>query len=303
MKKENWPELFFEKGKETYQTIHLWSQIVGKIRLVKMPWINHSWHVTLYVTPVGFTTGDIASNGRHFQINLDFLNHQLEIITSLNEAKKFDLFSLSVSACYRNILATLKEMEIEVKLHPVPNELVDPTPFDKDDRNTYNSEIATALHLALLRSHEVFTQFRAAFIGKCSPVHFFWGSFDLAVSRFSGRTAPAHPGGVPNLPDWVTREAYSHEVCSCGFWPGSDALPEAAFYSYIYPEPEGYDTSQVKPKSAYYHKDIREFILPYEEVRQSSNPQQTLLDFLNSTYGVAADLARWDRKNLERIRS
>jgi len=295
-----WPELSFEEGKETYQTIHLWTQIVGKIKLAKMPWINHSWHVALMVTPVGLTTGDLPSNGKHFQIDIDFLNHQLEIITSQNEVRKFNLMSLSVGAFYRNILASLKELGIEVKINPTPNEMEDPTPLDKDERNSYVPEIATALHDTLLRSNEVFTQFRAGFIGKCSPVHFFWGSFDLAVSRFSGRKAPPHPGGIPNFPDWVARDAYSHEVSSCGFWPGNEAVPFAAFYSYIYPEPQGFKSATIKPENAYYHKDLGEFILPYKEVQQASDPSQKLLDFLNTTYTAAADSAHWDRENLER---
>jgi len=296
-----WPELSFEKGKETYQTIHLWTQILGKIKLAKMPWINHSWHVTLLVTPFGLTTGELWSNGKHFQINLNFLNHQLEISTSQNEIRKIDLLTLSVSSCYRNILTILNELGIEAKINPVPNELVNPIRLDKDERSAYDPVIATALHRALLLSNEVFTKFRAGFIGKCSPVHFFWGSFDLAVSRFSGRRAPQHPGGVPNLPDWVAREAYSHEVSSCGFWPGNEALPFAAFYSYIYLEPEGFKSAIIKPKSAYYHSDFGEFILPYKDVQLQSNPSETLMDFLNSTYTQAAELAHWNRADLERL--
>lgn len=299
MIKEIWPELSYDKGKETYETIHLWSQIVGKVKLKKMPWINHSWHVTLSVTPFGLTTGDLASDGKHFQINIDFLNHRLEIITNQNEVKRFDLSALSVSDCYRNILESLTEMNIEVSINPLPNELENPILFNKDDRNTYNPAIASALHLALLNTNKVFTEFRAGFKGKSSPVHFFWGSFDLAVSRFSGRKAPPHPGGIPNLPDWITREAYSHEVFSCGFWPGSDAFPEAAFYSYIYPEPEGFNTATVKPESAYYHKDLKEFILPYKKIYQINNLSELLMNFLKSTYDAAADLADWDKKNFE----
>jgi hypothetical protein len=299
MTKEIWPELSYDKGKETYETIHLWSQIVGKVKLTKMPWINHSWHVTLAVTPLGLTTGDLYSNGKHFQISIDFLNHQLEITTSKNEVKKFDLSSLSVKGCYKNILESLAEMNIEVSINPLPNEVENPILFNEDDRDTYDPEIASALHLALLNSNKVFTEYRAGFKGKCSPVHFFWGSFDLAVSRFSGRKAPPHPGGIPNLPDWIAREAYSHEVCSCGFWPGSIALPEAAFYTYIYPEPEEYNTATVSPESAYYHKDLKEFILPYNKIYKTGNTSELLLDFLQSTYNAAADLANWDKKSLE----
>lgn len=302
MNNRNWPELSYDKGKETYHTLHLWSQVVGKIKLAMMPWINHSWHVALMITPSGLTTGDLPSNEKHFQINLDFLNHQLVIKTSQNEVLKFDLLSLSVREFYNSILSSLKEVGFEIKINPLPNEMENPTPFDKNDHNTYKPEIASALHLALLKSNEVFNTFRAGYIGKCSPVHFFWGSFDLAVSRFSGRKAPKHPGGIPNLPDWIAQEAYSHEVCSCGFWPGSEALPEAAFYTYIYPEPEGYKTAKVNSKAAYYHQGLGEFVLPYSEVYQSENPTESLLDFLQSTYDAAADLAGWDRRNLENKR-
>lgn len=300
MHKELWPELSFNKHKETYHTIHLWTQIAGKIKLTTMPWINHSWHVTLLVTSSGLTTGALFSNGKYFQINFNFLKHQMEILTSEKEVKVFSLLSLSVAACYRNILETLKKLGIDVKITSMPNEMENPTPFFKDEHSTYLPEAASSLHIALLNAYEVFTQFRAEFTGKCSPVHFFWGSFDLAVSRFSGRTAPPHPGGIPYLPDWVAREAYSHEVSSAGFWPGNDALPEAAFYSYIYPETQGFSTAGVKPGPAYYHNDLREFILHYEDVRQARSPSQTLLDFLHITYQHAADLARWDRKNLEK---
>lgn len=300
MDNKNWPELSYAKGRETYQTLHLWSQIVGKIKLATMPWINHSWHITLMVTPSGLTTGTLFSNGKYFQIEFNFLKHQLQIMTSKNEERTFDLKSLSVGDCYRNVLSALENLGIEVEINPVPNELENPTPLDKDERSSFEPEAANALHLALLHANDVFTRFRARFTGKCSPVHFFWGSFDLAVTRFSGREAPPHPGGIPNLPDWVTREAYSHEVCSCGFWPGNDALPEAAFYCYIYPEPQGFKTAAVKPEAAYYHKDMGEFILPYKEVQKADNPSQVLSDFLQSTYTSAAGLAQWDRQSLER---
>ena len=300
MSRETWPELSYIKGKETYQTIHLWSQILGKVKLAAMPWINHSWHITLFVTPGGLTTGDMSVNGKHFNINLNFLKHQLEIKTSENEERIFSLRSLSVAGCYRSILKTLKELEIRVRIYPIPNELENPTRLDEDEHHTYVAEVAESLHYAFLKSNEIFTKFRAGFIGKSSPVHFFWGSFDLAVSRFSGLTAPPHPGGIPNLPDRVAQEAYSHEVSSCGFWPGNDMVPFAAYYCYLYPEPDGYNKSSVIPGAAYYHKELKEFILPYEDVRNAEDPSETLLDFLNSTYSAGADLANWDRKNLER---
>lgn len=301
MRKEKWPELSYEKAKKTYETIHLWTQIAGKIKLTKLPWINHSWHVTLFVTPFGLTTGDISGSDKHFQINFDFLRHRLQIITSKKEEQVFDLKSLSVASCYNHTLITLKKFGIDCQINPIPNEIENPTPFHLDKvRTTYNPQHAADLHQALLKVNEVFTQFRAAFIGKCSPVHFFWGSFDLAVSRFSGRQAPLHPGGIPNLPDWVTQEAYSHEVSSCGFWPGNDSVPFAAFYSYIYPEPDHFKNSSVKPEAAYYDKNLKEFVLPYIEVQQSENPSETLLDFLHSTYETAANLSQWDRNSLEK---
>lgn len=298
--KTNWPEISFAEAKETYKTLHLWTQIVGKVRLSKMPWINHSWHVTLYVTPTGLTTSDIPDAEKHFQIDFDFIRHQLHISTSAGEAHAINLKDLSVAACYENILKVLREFNIQADIHQVPNELQDPIPFPNDHVHaTYDPKHAAALHQALLRVQDVFTQFRAEFKGKCSPVHFFWGSFDLAVSRFSGRDAPKHPGGVPHLPDWVAQEAYSQEVCSCGFWPGNEAFPIAAFYSYIYPEPDSFKEANIKPQQAYYHQELREFILPYEAVQQADNPAAMLMDFLHSSYEAAADLAQWDRKSLE----
>jgi hypothetical protein len=297
MKKE-WPKLSFADARATYETLHLWTQIVGKIRLVKTPWINHSWHVTLYVTPTGLTTSDIMDADKHFQIDFDFLQHQLQIKTSAGEARTFGLEELSVASCYKNVLAALREFGIQADIHPIPNELENLMPFHKDKTHaTYDPKHAAALHQALLQTHAVFTQFRAEFKGKCSPVHFFWGSFDLAVSRFSGRDAPKHPGGVPNLPDWVAQEAYSQEVCSSGFWPGNEAFPFAAFYSYIYPEPDGFKNASIKPKQAYYHQELREFILPYDAVQQADDPSSMLLDFLHSTYEAAAELAQWDRNH------
>ncbi|WP_162054283.1 DUF5996 family protein [Pontibacter pamirensis] len=298
--KAAWTELSFTEAKKTYETIHLWTQIVGKISLVKTPWINHSWHVTLYVTPTGLSTGDITDEEKHFQIDFDFIHHQLQVKTSEGEFQSMDLNELSVAGCYNKLVAVLHDFNIQATIHPIPNELEDPIPFHEDETHaTYEAKHAVSLHQALLRAHDVFTQFRAEFTGKCSPVHFFWGSFDLAVSRFSGRDAPKHPGGVPNLPDWVAQEAYSKEVCSCGFWPGNEAVPFAAFYSYIYPGPEDYNKASIKPEQAYYHKELREFVLPYEAVQQAENPQAMLLDFLHSTYEAAADLAQWDRKAFE----
>ncbi|PKV75907.1 DUF5996 family protein [Pontibacter ramchanderi] len=298
--KTTWPELSYAEAHKTYETIHLWTQIVGKIRLVKTPWFNHSWHVTLYVTPSGFTTSDMVDGEKHFQLDFDFIRHQLRLKTSAGESHSIDLKGLSVAGCYKQLQDALRQVGIEANINPVPNELEDPIPFDQDEIHaTYNPEHATALHQAFLRAHDVFSKFKARFSGKCSPVHLFWGSFDLAVSRFSGRDAPKHPGGVPNLPDWVAQEAYSKEVYSCGFWPGSEALPQAAFYSYIYPEPEGFKVARIKPKQAYYHPELREFILPYEAVQKAEDPEAMLMDFLQSTYEAAAELAKWDRRALE----
>ncbi len=295
-----WPLLSFDEAKETYETIHLWTQIIGKIKLSKMPWVNHSWHVTLSVTPTGLTTAALADGEQHFQIELDLLQHHLHIETSKGQSRSFPLVALSVAGCYDKLMKALQELHIQVAIKTIPNELENPIPLDKDYTHaTYNPMHATALHQVLLQAQKVMTQFRAAFKGKCSPVHFFWGSFDLAVSRFSGRTAPKHPGGVPNLPDWVAQEAYSHEVSSCGFWPGSEAVPFAAFYAYIYPEPEGYSKAIVKPEGAYYHPVLREFVLPYDALQTAQDPEGALLAFLQSTYAAAADLAKWDRPALE----
>ena len=295
-----WPALSYEKGKDTYTTLHMWTQIVGKIKLAVVPWINHSWHVTLHLTPTGLSTRDMPCKGKNFQIDFDFLDHQLKIITSEGEKRNFDLEGISVADFYQIIMRELSNLKIDVKINSMPVEIEHPIPFEKDTKHaTYNKEQAHALHQALLKAQNVFTHMRCDFTGKCSPVHFFWGSFDLAVSRFSGRTAPKHPGGIPNLADWVAQEAYSHEVASLGFWPGSEALPEAAFYAYLYPEPEGYKNATVKPEGAYFHETLREFILPYSIVQGSENPDNLLSEFLNSTYEAGATLAKWDREVLE----
>lgn len=295
-----WPALSYEKGKETYDTLHMWTQIVGKIKLAVAPWINHSWHITLHVTPTGLSTLKMPYKNKHFQIDFDFIDHKLKVVTSEGENRDFDLYGISVADFYKKIFAVLGDLDIEIKINTMPVEMEGPVPFEEDTANaTYDKKQAKALHLALMKMQSVLTQMRCNFKGKCSPVHFFWGSFDLAVSRFSGRKAPTHPGGIPNLPDWVAEEAYSHEVASFGFWPGSEALPEAAFYAYLYPEPEGYKNAEVRPKGAYYHETLREFILPYKDVQKSDNPEKTLLAFLNSTYEAGATLAEWDRHALE----
>lgn len=295
-----WPELSYEKGKATFDTLHLWTQIVGKIKLATLPWVNHSWHVTLHVTLLGLTTETIPYKDQNFQIDFDFIEHRLKISTSRGELRQFDLHGISVADFYRKIFELLKDLEIDVKINPLPAELVDPVPLDQDTTHaTYDEEQVKAFHKALLYIQDVYVQFRAEFKGKCSPIHFFWGGFDLALSFFSGRKAPKHPGGVPNLPNWVAEEAYCREVSSTGFWTGNETFPQAAFYCYLYPEPEGYKTAKVQPEEAYYNSTLGEFILPYTAVQQAKYPKQKLMEFLQSTYYMGADLAKWDREVLE----
>lgn len=298
--KNQWPELSYEQGKATFATLHMWTQIVGKINLAAAPWINHSWHITQHITPTGLSTLEMPYKNKNFQIDFDFIHHKLKVITSDGELRDFDLEGISVADFYHKIFAVLEDLDIDLKIFTTPVEMENPIPFEKDDKNkSYDKAQVEALLQALLKIQNVLTHMRCDFTGKCSPVHFFWGSFDLAVSRFSGRKAPKHPGGIPHLPDWVAEEAYSHEVASFGFWPGSEALPEAAFYAYLYPEPEGFKTAEVKPKGAYYHKNLSEFILPYNIVQTSDQPEELLSAFMNSTYEAAASLANWDREALE----
>jgi hypothetical protein len=298
-----WPGLPLQAWSDTYATLHLWTQIVGKIRLAQTPWTNHSWHVTLYVTARGLTTGSIPYGTRAFQIDFDFIAHELQIRCDDRRVAGFPLEAQSVASFYRRLKAEMKKLGLEVKINPKPNEVADATRFDQDEAHAaYDPYYAGRFWRVLLQSDRIFKIFRARFIGKCSPVHFFWGAPDLAVTRFSGRLAPAHPGGVPNLPDRVAREAYSHEVSSCGFWPGGGPAAYPAYYSYAYPEPEGFAKVPIKPATAYYNTDLREFILPYDEVRQANSPEDTLLDFLQTTYEAAAKLAHWDRASLEGLR-
>ncbi len=298
---EVWPSLPLESWSGTYATLHLWTQIVGKIRLVQCPWVNHSWHVTLYVTSRGLTTSAVPYGDRTFQIDFDFLDHQLVIQTSDGRIGTFPLEPQSVARFYARLTEEMRKLDLLVAIHKRPNEVPNPIDFDQDETHrSYDREYANRFWRILVQADRVFKEFRARFTGKASPVHLFWGAMDLAVTRFSGRRAPQHPGGIPNLPDWVTREAYSHEVSSCGFWPGGGAIPYAAFYSYAYPEPGGFAAASVKPEEAFYSAEFGEFILPYDIVRQSEAPDQTLLDFLQSTYEAAANLAQWDRRSLER---
>jgi hypothetical protein len=296
-----WPSLPLEPWRETYETLQLWTQIVGKIRLVQSPWLNHSWHVTLYPTATGLTTSFIPYDSRAFQIDLDFVDHRLVVRSSDGRKGGLALEPQSVATFYRRFMAEMRTLDLPVRIHRTPNEIPDAVPFDRDEvHRAYDPESVGRFWRVLQQATRVFQQFRARFIGKCSPVHFFWGAADLAVTRFSGRRAPRHPGGIPNLPDWVTREAYSHEVSSCGFWPGGGPIPHAAFYSYAYPEPAGYAASHVGPDAAFYSNGLREYILPYDAVRESKSPDDTLLEFLQTTYEAAANLAEWDRRSLER---
>ncbi|MDQ6624033.1 MAG: DUF5996 family protein [Verrucomicrobiota bacterium] len=300
MSEEIWPDLPFAAWKETAATLHMWTQIVGKVRLALTPWLNHSWHVTLYLTGRGLTTSPIPHGREIFEIRFDFISHELRILKSDGAVRVLKLEAQSVAEFYRRFMESLDELELPVKIDTLPNEIADPIPFERDQvHRAYDREYAHRFWQVLLQSDRVFKEFRARFIGKCSPVHFFWGSCDLAVTRFSGRTAPPHPGGVPHLPDAVAREAYSHEVSSCGFWPGNEAMPEPVFYSYAYPAPEGFAESKVQPAQASWNATLREFVLPYAAVCAASAPDELLLSFLQSTYEAAATLAQWNRAALE----
>jgi len=297
---QSWPVLSYEKSKETFETLHMWTQIVGKIKLAILPWINHSWHITLHISPTGLTTENIPFKDGSFRIDFDLQQHELKIIKSSGELRSFSLKGISVADFYEKIFVLLDELNIHIKIKPVPVEIANPIPFKEDKIHaSYDEEAVKAFHEALILIQKVFLIFRSGFKGKASPIHFFWGSFDLALSFFSGRRAPKHPGGVPGLPDRVAEEAYCREVSSAGFWTGNEMLPEPAFYCYLYPEPEGYKTAQVSPKEAYYNSTLGEFILPYSSVQKSADPEKMLLQFLKTTYAVGADLAKWDRKILE----
>ncbi len=300
---DQWPDLSFEKWRDTYATLHMWTQIVGKIRLAQTPWINHSWHVTLYVTARGLTTSPIPHGGSMFEINFDFVDHHLRIDSSDGGQRAIELRPRSVADFYLAVMSALTELELPVSINTMPNEIQDPIPLDRDEEHrSYDAEYANRFWRVLVQADRVFKDFGSDFCGKCSPVHFFWGSFDLAVTRFSGRAAPPHPGGIPHLPDAITREAYSQEVSSLGFWPGGGPVPMPVFYSYAYPEPTGFAQARVRPDAASYNAQLREFILPYDAVRRGDSPDDVLLDFARSTYDAASSLARWDRAALKEIR-
>jgi hypothetical protein len=296
----NWPQLQFDKLKDTIATVQLWTQIVGKIRLANTPWLNHSWHVTLYINARGLTTGSIPYQDGIFQIDFDFISHKLIITTSTGDIENIDLQQRTVASFYKELFEKLTILGINVTIHSSPNEIDPAIPFAEDEvHKTYDKEQIGLFFNALLKVSTIFTKFRANFRGKCSPVHFFWGAFDLAVTRFSGRSAPKHPGGAPNMPDDVMQEAYSHEVSSCGFWPGSEQFPHPAFYAYCYPTPPAFSQQPVEPAEAFYSTDMGEFFLKYDDVRKADNPETTLLSFLETTYIAAAKTGNWDRKNLE----
>ena len=295
-----WPALPYAQWKDTFETLRLWTQIVGKVRLVQAPWVNHQWHVTLYVTARGLTTSPIPHGTRIFQVDFDFLAHRLSVETSDGARGGFPLEPQPVSGFSRKTLSLLRELGVPVAINRKPNELAEAVPFDEDEAHrSYDADAAQRFWRVLVQADRVFKVFRGRFAGKCSPVHYFWGSGDLAVSRFSGRRAPAHPGGGPNMPDRLLREAYSHECSSCGFWPGGDNAPYPFFFSYAYPAPRGFAEAPVRPAQASYNRDLGEFVLPYDAVREAAAPDAMLLDFLQSTYDAAADLGGWDRAGLE----
>ncbi len=292
-----WPALPYAAWKDTCATLHLWTQIVGKIRLAQTPWLNHSWHVPLYVTARGLTTSPIPYGGGAFQVDFDFIDHVLWVRTSDGQFRQLMLAPKPVAEFYTELFAALAGLGLDLRIDTMPCEIADCIPFDEDRVHAaYDRDYANRFWRVLLSAHTVLAQFRTGFIGKASPVHFFWGSFDLAVTRFSGRPAPRHPGGVPHLPNAVAQEAYSHEVSSAGFWPGGGGpIDYAAFYSYAYPAPEGFPAATVNPAKAFYSKQLGEFILPYDAMRTAPDPAHALMEFLQSTYDAAADLAKWDR--------
>jgi hypothetical protein len=293
-----WPALPQAAWSDTCATLQLWMQIIGKVRLALTPAINHCWNVTLYPTARGFTTLPMPYGALSLQIDFDFLEHALQLETSEGARAMISLKPMTVAEFYRQVMAALDDLGTPVRIWPMPAEIAQPIPFDQDEAHkSYDAEYAQRFWRVMLQSARVFTIFRARFIGKVSPVHLFWGALDLACTRFSGRTAPEHPS-MPGLPDRVTRDAYSHEVSSCGFWPGAPGV-EPFFYSYAYPEPPGYSEFHVAPAGASYNSGFGEFVLPYDAMRLSADPDAALLGFLQSTYDAAADCGRWDRTSLE----
>lgn len=294
-----WPNLSYSAWRDTAATLQLWTQIVGKVRLAQTPWINHSWQVPLYVTARGLGTSPIPIGGEILELEFDFIAHSLTARTSTGAERSIALVPQTVADFYRQVMDLLKETGAAVAINEMPSELTDPIPFSQDRVHAaYDAAAAHRFWRGLVQMDRIFKLFRSGFLGKVSPVHFFWGGFDLAVTRFSGRRAPLHPGGVPGLPDAVAQEAYSHEVSSAGFWPGNQAFPRAAFYSYAYPEPPGF-RDRPMPSGAYFDTTLGEFVLPYDALRSAPRPDDLLLDFLTGTYAAAADAGQWDRAALE----
>ena len=295
-KNSEWPPIPYAEWQTTAAALHLYLQVVGKYRLARSPWVNHSWHATLYVTPRGLTTGLIPDGNGGVEVNFDFFDDVVRGHCGSGTTRSFPLESMSVADFHSRFTDMVTALGGDPTIHGSPNELPDPLPFIEDTAaRPYDADAVSRFHKALVAVNHVLQDFRTGFRGKVSPVHLFWGSFDLAVTRFSGRRAPLHPGGIPNLPDHVTQEAYSHEVSSAGFWPGGGPIDDAAFYAYAYPGPDGFSDAAVEPEAAYFDKDFGEFVLPYEAVRTSPDPATTLLSFLESTHKAAATLGNWDQ--------
>lgn len=294
-----WPDLPYQTWRETAATLHLWTQIVGKLRLALTPWVNHGWQVPLYVSAHGLSTSPIPVGTEILEVEFDFVGHRLVARTSRGQEGVLPLAPQAVADFYFQTMSLLRDLGVTVAIDEMPNEVADPIRFSRDRSHvSYDAAAAHRFWRVLVQADRVLKVFRSGFLGKASPVHFFWGGFDLAVTRFSGRAAPLHPGGMPGLPDAVTREAYSHEVSSAGYWPGTEAFPQAAFYSYAYPEPEGFRDRPVTPGTRF-DATLGIFVLPYDAVRTAEQPDALLLDFLSTTYSAAADAANWDRKALE----
>ena len=299
MPEDVWPKLDWADWRDTCVTLQLWTQVIGKIRMGLTPKLNHCWNVTLYVTCRGLTTAPMPYGWKMLQIDMDFVDHLLVFQSTDGSREVVKLRSMSVATFYGEVMERLKSFGVAVHLWPTPCEVADPIPFEKDEtHHSYDPEYAWRWWQALVQVDRVFGKFRARFIGKVSPIHYFWGAMDVAVTRFSGRVAPVHPS-TPGLPDRVVQDAYSHEVSSAGFWPGGESFPQAMFYSYAYPQPAGYDEAKVQPEAASFNRGMGEFVLPYEAVRTAKDPDETLLAFLQSTYEAAANLGKWDRAGLE----
>ncbi|HEX4077833.1 MAG TPA: DUF5996 family protein [Rhizomicrobium sp.] len=297
---ERWPALPYAAWRDTAATLLLWTQIVGKLRVAQTPWLNHSWHGALYVTARGLSTSPIRHAGGVFDCEFDFVAHRLAIRADNGGERHVALRPQSVAAFYRAVMDALEQLGVPCAIDRMPNEVPDAMAFDRDEiHKSYDADAAHRFWRVLVQCDRVFKEFRTGFLGKASPVHFFWGSFDLAVTRFSGRAAPLHPGGIPHLPDAVVREAYSHEVSSAGFWPGGGAVEYPAYYSYAYPTPARFAGARVHPSEAFFSRELGEFLLPYEAVRTASDPKRKLMEFLQSTYLAAANLGNWDRERLD----